>query len=72
MLKDTFKKFIHLLLLEEKDKKHYVLIKGFNTFLHYCTLHHGKKLFCRYCLQAFSTKEMLKCHIYDCFKIDGK
>ena len=31
-----------------------------------------KKHFCRYCLQAFSTEEILKHHIKDCFKINGK
>ena len=36
------------------------------------TLHHGRKHFCRYCLQAFRTAEKLKCHIKDCFKINGK
>ena len=35
-------------------------------------LHHGKKHFCCYCLQAFSTKKILKRHIKDCFKINGK
>ena len=34
--------------------------------------HGGRKHFCRYCLEAFSTKEILKCHINDCFKINGK
>ena len=33
------------------------------------TLHHGRKYFCCYCFQAFST---LKCHIEVCFKINGK
>ena len=28
--------------------------------------------FCRYCLQAFSTDEILKTHIKDCFKNNGK
>ena len=32
-------------------------------------LHHGKK---HYCLQAFSTEEILKRRIKDCFKINGK
>ena len=32
----------------------------------------GRKHFCRYCLQAVSTEEVLKCHINDCFKINGK
>ena len=36
------------------------------------SLHRGKKHFCRYCLQAFSTEEILKHHIKDCFKINGK
>ena len=36
------------------------------------TLHRRKKHFCRYCLQAFSTEEILKRHIKDCFKINGK
>ena len=30
-----------------------------------------KKYFCHYCLQAFSTEEILK-HIKDCYKINGK
>ena len=36
------------------------------------TLHRRRKPFCRYCLQAFSTEEMLKRHIKYCFKINGK
>ena len=36
------------------------------------TLHLGGKYFCCYCLQAFSAKEILKSHIKDCFKINGK
>ena len=36
------------------------------------TLHRGRKHFCRYCLQAFSSEEILKCHIIDCLKINGK
>ena len=34
-------------------------------------LYHGKDFY-RYCLQAFSTEEILKRHIRDCFKINGK
>ena len=34
-------------------------------------LHREKKHFFNYCLQAFST-EILKCHIKDCFKFNGK
>ena len=36
------------------------------------TLYHEKEHFCRYCLQAFSTHEILKRHIKDCFEINGK
>ena len=36
------------------------------------TLHRRKKHFSRYCSQAFSTEEILKHHIKDCFKINGK
>ena len=31
-----------------------------------------ENIFCRYCLQAFSTEDILKRHIKDCFKINGK
>ena len=36
------------------------------------TLHYGKKNSCRYCLQAFSTEEVLKHQVKYCFKINGK
>ena len=36
------------------------------------SLYRGRKHFCRYCLHAFITEEILKCHIKDCFKINGK
>ena len=36
------------------------------------TLHRGRKHFCFYCLQAFNTEHILKRHIKDCFKINGK
>ena len=31
------------------------------------TLHHETKHFCDSCLQAFSTEEILRCHIKVCF-----
>ena len=36
------------------------------------SLHFGRKHFCRYCLQAFSTEEILKSHSKDCFRINAK
>ena len=40
------------------------LIKAFNTLIY--------QYFCSYCLHAFSTGKILKHHIKDCFKINGK
>ena len=36
------------------------------------TLYCGRKYFCRYCLQAFSTEGTLKRHIKNCFKNNDK
>ena len=63
---------VDLLLIGEEGKRHYALIKDFNTFMFDHTLHRWRKHFCRYCLQAFSSEEILKCHIIDCLKINGK
>ena len=38
-------KHVDLLLIEEKGKRHYVLINDFNTFMYNHTLHHRKKNF---------------------------
>ena len=57
----------------EKDKLYYVLIKDFSTFMYdHHTFLYERKHFCHYYLQAFSTEEILKCHVKDCFKINGK
>ena len=53
-------------------KKHYVLINHFNRFMYDHSLHRGRKHFCRYCLHAFITEEILQGHIKDYFKINGK
>ena len=55
-------KHVDLVLMEEGGKKHYALTKSFNTFMYDYTQHRGRKHFCRYCLQAFRTAEVLKCH----------
>ena len=36
------------------------------------SLHRGRKHFSRYCLHAFITEKILKRHIKDYFKINGK
>ena len=65
-------KHVDLLLIGEERNRHYDFIKDFNTFMYDHTLHRGRKHFCWYCLQAFSLEEILKSHIKDCFKINGK
>ena len=70
--KNVVKKNVDLLLIGEEGKRHYVLIKDSNTFMYDHTLHHGKKHFCRYCLESFGTEETLKRSINDFFKINGK
>ena len=59
-------------MIEEEYKKHYVFIKDFNIFIYYHALYRGRKHFCRYFLQDFSKAEILKSHVNDCFKINGK
>ena len=61
-----------MLLIAGEDERHYSLTKDFDRFRYHRTLHWGRKHFCCYCLNAFSTEEILKCHVKDCFKINGK
>ena len=56
-------------MIGEKGKRHYVLIKDFNTFMYDHTLHRGKSVFAVIvCKLLVQTKEISKCH----FKINGK
>ena len=64
-------KHVDLLLIGEGEKK-YGLINDFSRFMNDHSLHRGKKHFCPYCVHAFITKEVVKRHIKDCFKINGK
>ena len=49
------RKHVDLLLVGEEGKRHYVLIKDFNTFMYDHALPRRRRNFCRYCLQAFKT-----------------
>ena len=51
---------------------HNAFIKPFNTFMFDHTLYRERKHFCRYCLQSFSTEEILKLHIKNFFEIKTK
>ena len=46
------------------------LIKDFSKFMYHHTLRCQRKHFC--CLQAFSTGEILKRRVNECFKINAK
>ena len=65
-------KHVDLLLTKRTGKRDHILIKDFNTFMYNHTLYRKKKKNCRHCLQVFSTEEMLKHYIKDCFEINGK
>ena len=54
------KKHVDLLLIGEGRKRRDVLVKGFNTFMYNHTL-----IVASYCLQVFSTEEILKSHNKD-------
>ena len=62
----------HVIIDRRRRQKTYVLIKNFNTFMYDHTLHCGRTHFCCYHLQAFTNEEIIKCHVKDCFKINGK
>ena len=73
------KKEKHLIYVSKRryEEKHVALLligeegKIMELYYNY-TSNHGKKYFCRYCLQAFSTEEILKHHIKYCFRINSK
>ena len=65
-------KHVDLLLIGEEGKRHYLFINDFNTLIYDHTLPRGRKHFCRYCLQAFSTEGIPKRHLKDCLQINCK
>ena len=58
MWKNTLKRHVDLLLIREEGKRQYVLMKDLNTFMYDPALYHGRRI--------------LKSHVNDCFKINGK
>ena len=49
---------------------HYVSIKDLNRFMTNKTKYHGKKHFCLYCLQCFSSSKISECHKKNCLAIN--
>ena len=68
---EKFENEMNLLLIEKDGKKHYVLIKDFNSFMYSQTKHKGRKHFCMYCLQCFSSEGVINYHKDNCIKING-
>ena len=63
---------LNLLLITADENKHYVLIKDFNRMMYNKTRHKKKKHFCIYCLQNFSTEQILLKHKDNCMVVNGK
>ena len=70
--KEKYEKHMELLLITEDENKHYVLIKDFNRFMFNQTKHEHRKHFCMYCLQCFSSEEVLKNHKDNCIQLNGE
>ena len=47
---------MNLLLITKDEKRHYVLVKDFNTFMYNQSKHKERKHFCMYSLQCFSSE----------------
>ena len=60
---------LNLLLITEGEKKHYVLIKDFNSLMYNKTKYRERKHFCMHCLQCFSTDKVLSKHKTNCMVI---
>lgn len=62
-------------IIEEKGEpifpNHFELIKDFGKFMFNKSEHKCKKHFCMYCLQSFTTEEILTKHINNCMVING-
>ena len=69
--KETFEDQMNLLLITKDEKKHYVLIKDFNTFMCNQSKHKERKHFCMYCLQCFSSERILANHVNNCLTVNG-
>ena len=67
-LADSFKIHINLLLIGEKGKRYYVLIKDFDIF-RYDHTPWKKNIIA---VIAYSTAEILESHVNNCFEINGE
>ena len=69
--KEEYEDHLNLLLITENENKHCVLIKDFNKFMYNQTKHKKKNHYCMYCLQCFSSEQVLTNHKEICIQING-
>ena len=69
---EKFKNCMDLLMIADENKTYYVYIKYFNRFMCNKTKCKNEKHFGKYCLQCFSSKNVLVEHEEVCPKINGK
>ena len=69
---EKFSNCMDLLLIFEENKSHYVYIKDFNRLMFNKAKNKNKNYFCRYCLQCFTSKNVLTEHKENCLVIKGK
>ena len=72
MSKERYNDVLNLLLFISAEKNHYVLIYDFNRFMYNQTNDKKKKHFCMYCLQCFSSDNILDKHKKNCITVNGK
>ena len=70
--KEMFEDQTNLLVITEDEKRHYVLIKDFNTFMYNQSKYKERRHFCMYCLQCFLSESILAKHTNSCLMINGK
>ena len=64
-------KTCNLLLIEKNNKNHYVWIKDFNKLMNTQSKNTHTLFLCYYCLQHFTSENILKFHLEVCLKING-
>ena len=67
-----FEDSIYFLLLIGVDKSHYAYFKDFDRFMFHKRKSKNKRLFCKSCLQCFSSEYVLIKHKENCLNINGK
>src|SRR6266536_194432 len=71
LCKEKYDKHVDLLYTKNEETDHYVLITDFDKLNFKITKHNKKQHFCKYCIQHFTTEEILKKHMDNCIAING-